>query len=606
MDDRHYEVGLKVGGYKAFGEEPQGFDRILPINVIIGRNNSGKSSLIDLVEWMAKETVARDAGHSAIALPARGGGQVEVWQTLPYPMLLPSHIPGRSAKEITNSQYGVSSDWQRMVSPQSWPNVREFWDDVVVRWKYGTPDTAEVISQHSPEVRSRSDLDSTARQFLRRPGPERGPVSESFPFKKRGVFRLLAERSVSSEAIDTSTLGLLGDGRGLSNLLNRFINDNGLDRRIVEVQLLEALNKVFEPDSSFRSIQVQRQEDDSHEVFVEEEQKGAIPLSASGSGIQTVLLVLAALYVLPHVPDNPVNLSDWLFAFEELENNLHPALQRRLFWLLRDRAVEDGATIFVTTHSPVVVDLFADDEHAQIVHVTHDGTEAKATPVLTHASRRGILDDLDVRASDLLQANAIVWVEGPTDRMYFNRWIQLWTGGDLREGKDYQCVFYGGRLLNHLSAEEPDERQREAIEILRVNRNAIVLIDSDKRWLRAPINDSKKRLRDEVEKGGGLAWVTQGREVEQYVPHAVFQKYFGVDVPQLDQFGDVLDYINKAEAKPDRKRYDKIRLAEDLIPLIEREAMESHLDLAESLDAVADKIRTWNRRPAPAPREAEA
>ena len=34
-----------------------------------------------------------------------------------------------------------------------------------------------------------------------------------------------------------------------------------------------------------------------------------------------------------------------------------------------------------------------------------------------------ILDDLEARASDLLQANGIVWVEGPSDRIYFKNRI---------------------------------------------------------------------------------------------------------------------------------------------------------------------------------------
>ncbi len=43
---------IKIKNYKCFGEDVQGFDCICPINIIIGRNNSGKSSLIDLIQYV--------------------------------------------------------------------------------------------------------------------------------------------------------------------------------------------------------------------------------------------------------------------------------------------------------------------------------------------------------------------------------------------------------------------------------------------------------------------------------------------------------------------------------------------------------------------------
>ncbi|MBW8034938.1 MAG: AAA family ATPase [Planctomycetes bacterium] len=42
---------FKTANFKCFGEQEQGFDEIKPINVIIGRNNSGKSTLLDLLQY---------------------------------------------------------------------------------------------------------------------------------------------------------------------------------------------------------------------------------------------------------------------------------------------------------------------------------------------------------------------------------------------------------------------------------------------------------------------------------------------------------------------------------------------------------------------------
>jgi putative ATP-dependent endonuclease of the OLD family len=124
---------------------------------------------------------------------------------------------------------------------------------------------------------------------------------------------------------------------------------------------------------------------------------------------------------------------------------------------------------------------------------------------------------LDVRASDLLQANGLIWVEGPSDRTYINKWIELSSTGKLKEGIHYQIVFYGGRLLSHLTAEP--ERD-DLVNIFSVNRNAIVVMDSDKKSHGDPINATKTRIKTEIERVGGIVWITDGREVENYLPVA--------------------------------------------------------------------------------------
>ena len=47
-------ISAFVEGHKSFVTGPQGFELIRPVNVIIGRNNSGKSALIDLLEGLCR------------------------------------------------------------------------------------------------------------------------------------------------------------------------------------------------------------------------------------------------------------------------------------------------------------------------------------------------------------------------------------------------------------------------------------------------------------------------------------------------------------------------------------------------------------------------
>src|SRR5262245_3705464 len=49
--DQIKSTKLFIQNYKSFGPDEQGFDGIKPINIIVGRNNSGKSALLDLVQF---------------------------------------------------------------------------------------------------------------------------------------------------------------------------------------------------------------------------------------------------------------------------------------------------------------------------------------------------------------------------------------------------------------------------------------------------------------------------------------------------------------------------------------------------------------------------
>jgi len=57
-------------------------------------------------------------------------------------------------------------------------------------------------------------------------------------------------------------------------------------------------------------------------------------------------------------------------AFEELENNLHPALLRRLLQFIESYALKEQATIFSQYSSSTALDLFGISKNAQIIHVT--------------------------------------------------------------------------------------------------------------------------------------------------------------------------------------------------------------------------------------------
>jgi len=555
------EVSIKIKNYKCFGDSLEGFNSILPINVIIGRNNSGKSSLLDLIKYAIRPYDLSSLGHN--------DQKPEVILTAPLSekelkKVFHPHASGGSVPGHTHWEFG-----KRWINKKL--TVKLELKDQMTFLRIDPPFTQNTMEEYQRNL---------AREKIN-------------PFSNKQFKHLRAERDIRPEGDHE---GLVNEnGSGATNIIQQFINKVALPSDLVEKTFLNELNKIMEPDASFTDIVVQQIEGDSWEVFLEEKGKGRIALSQSGSGLKTVLLVLVYIYLVPHLEKH--DLSSYIFAFEEIENNLHPALQRRLFLYIREIAVKSGAVFFLTTHSNVVIDLFNSDQEAQLIHVAHDGNEAKTHQVKAFIERQGVLDDLDIRASDLLQSNGVIWVEGPSDRLYINKWIELWNDGELREGAHYQCVFYGGRLLAHLSASDPNEELDELIKILLVNRNAIIVIDSDKKNKPQPINDTKKRILKEIEEINGICWITKGREIENYIPSealvSLYNQKTTKKLGQYDSFSEYLDTIKKGEGK--KFLSNKVRFAERIRSNLTKENLSSVLDIDERIKEVSKRIKSWNR-----------
>lgn len=559
------DIQLKAKNYKCFGEEAQGFDVIYPINIIVGRNNSGKSSVVDLIDFYMSRRNISGLGHN--------GGSPEVFFT----------------KKLTENEIRAS-----FPSNTSGGSIGGNHQEYGMRW-VGQPITISLEGSENrflsaePQFTHQEDQDRYIPNLVR---------NLAYPLGGKILRRIKAERDVVPE--EHSPVDVKEDGRGATNAIQHIINLEDLNSAIVEVNLLEALNKIFEPDGHFTRIGVQKiQDSEQWEIYLDEEGKGRIKLSNSGSGLKTLILVLINVILLPYLKGEP--LSKYVFVFEEVENNLHPGLQRRLLdYLMNIVRENEGCYLFLTTHSSVFIDVFSHEENAQIIHVQHEAGSSQIKKVATYTDSSGILDDLDVRASDLLQANGIVWVEGPSDRLYFNKWVELFSDGEIKEDLHYKCMYYGGRLLSHLKAkiEDLDESNPQEIEILRINRHALMIIDSDKRDSISVLNQTKTRIQKEIEAVGGIVWITAGREIENYIPpEALRALYRNLSLPSPRKFQSFPKYLEEKISPKESKNFlrSKVTYAEKISALFTRDMLATHQDLAEKIEASIRTIKDWNR-----------
>ncbi len=552
---------ITIKNYKCFDEVGASIETLKCINVIIGKNNSGKSSVLDIFKFLT-------TNNDSFFKNKRNGKSPE----LEFEHTIKEHLIRKSFSETTSGG-GI-------------PGINHL--------QYGIG-LVDYTLHYSISDKGHNYFKNIDRGLVQEARPIiNSYVSKiSFPLKGKQFSHLSAERDIQPET-PIANINVSNNGNGATCLIQTIINRDNYDSNLIEKTLLEKLNEIIKPDIDFTRILVQQNEQDKWEIYFESAYDGRVPLSKMGSGVKTVLLVLILLFVKPEIEGK--NASDYVFALEELENNLHPSLQRRLYYFIYKFAKSNNCVFFLTTHSNIVIDLYSSLDETQILHISKQEDKTTIKSILKATELKTILDDLEVRASDILQSNGIIWVEGPSDRVFINNWLKI-LDKDLIEGYHYSIMFYGGRLLSNLTFDY-ELINSELIPLLKLNTNSFVVIDRDGKSINAKLNDTKTRIQNEI--GENKAWITKGREIENYISNDALQKWlkeeYGINnIIDNEPNTKLEDNISSIGKPTEGIKYNlnKNKYATEIVKYIDETNFDL-LDLKPNLVNLIATIKKWN------------
>jgi hypothetical protein len=402
----------------------------------------------------------------------------------------------------------------------------------------------------------------------------------------------------------------LDGGQELVSLLERMSSDLSELQKYERLRgaILDSLNWLLEPTGSPRIQSFEFRKHKGEPLVVLNINNDAIKLQNAGSGIAQLFILCAyleldAINSKLIIDRSIIEKTQRVYFIEEPESHLHPALLRRFALYLENRK---DTQFFVTSHSSALLNgLRSGAKVFSFWFSSASGCAARECKEIS--DQFDVLDQLGVKGSDLLQTNCVLWIEGPSDRIYLNWWLQSAT--DLTpppiEGSDYAFAFYGGSSLSHFTLS--DDATEDFIRMVDISRFSAVIMDRDQSVEASDkdILERKQRILASADQSRKLAILSRSREIENDLPDVLLksaaERILGLQdnalsetkidgsEPYEKQISAFLSIDKFKQKTIERKLTDKVKLARIAMEIASSKTMQ--VGAPEYISEIIELIR---------------
>lgn len=540
-------TGLQIKNYRGFGNDGGNLFGIKKINLFLGKNNTGKSNILRFLGFLGENRPLSSEKKLSI-LPGvtdyydkDSNNQIE--------FRIDFEINSTKAKTLQPLEISNFYVTYRMVRIGTAPTDHSTRLDLIDSFVHTAKE--EKVRQYAQEKLGILE------------GPFKDVLTNALGHIKPASLLTLPHIFFLDE------FRKLLDNEDLKKDLNKIINYDHLHEENKEKKdaLIGFISRILKEPVEIKIPRIEQ------EIELSMQGGRLLPLSSFGTGVHQIILL--GMYL--------VTKEKAIFCIDEPELHLHPSYQKDFLKFISDHTDHQ---YFIATHSNNFLDFAVKEKEVFSVKLEDNRTVISKCMEIGEISE--VLSDLGIRASEILQTNGIIWVEGPSDRIYIKRWLKL-NSPKLEESYHFTFQYYGGRILSHYSVE--DTSFQEFLNLLFVNRNSFIVMDSDidKKSTEEDLGETKRRIIEECEKASIKYWVTAGREIENYLSDDILTKYSGntISRKQHDKIGT---YCDKYTSKK------KVQFSREITDLMEEDEINSsNYDLAERLAELSKAIQKWNK-----------